>query len=75
MSKQTYDKIAEGLTEALAIARGEKTPARVSGGLCSRELSLTDEQVAEVQRRRADPNAKRLTLDEFNERLHDLVGA
>ena len=30
---------------------------------------LTDEQVAEVWRRRADPNARRLTLDEFKERL------
>ena len=36
---------------------------------------LTDEQVAEVQRRRADPNAKRLTLDEFNERLSRLIGS
>jgi hypothetical protein len=30
---------------------------------------LTDEQVEEVHRRRLDKNAKRLTLDEFNERL------
>ncbi len=30
---------------------------------------LTDEQVAEIERRRADPNARRLTLDEFKERL------
>jgi putative transcriptional regulator len=29
MSKKAFDKIAEGLTEALAIARGEKTPARL----------------------------------------------
>ncbi len=35
---------------------------------------LTDEQVEEVRRRRADPNAKRLTLDEFNERLRRLIG-
>ena len=35
---------------------------------------LTDEQVAEVQRRRADNNAKRLTLDEFNERLRRFIG-
>ena len=35
---------------------------------------LTDEQVAEVGRRRADPNAKRLTLDEFNARLCRLTG-
>jgi NH3-dependent NAD+ synthetase len=30
---------------------------------------LTDEQVAEVERRLANPNARRLTLDEFKERL------
>lgn len=35
---------------------------------------LTDAQVEEVRRRRADPDAKRLTLDEFNERLHKLIG-
>jgi len=30
---------------------------------------LTDEQVAEVDRRLADPNPRRLTLEEFKERL------
>ena len=30
---------------------------------------LTDEQVEEVQRRRADQNAPKLTLDEFKERF------
>jgi hypothetical protein len=30
---------------------------------------LTDEQVTEVERRLADPNPRRLTLDEFKERL------
>lgn len=35
---------------------------------------LTDEQVAEVERRRADPNDRRLTLDEFNARLSRLTG-
>jgi hypothetical protein len=30
---------------------------------------LTDEQVAEVRRRQANPNPRRLTLDEFKERL------
>jgi hypothetical protein len=34
---------------------------------------LTDAQVEEVRRRRADKSAKRLTLDEFNERLRRLV--
>jgi len=34
---------------------------------------LTDEQVEEVQRRRSDPNACRLTLDEFNGRLSRLL--
>ncbi len=36
---------------------------------------LTDEQVEEIYRRRSDKNAKRLTLDEFNERLRRLTGA
>jgi hypothetical protein len=30
---------------------------------------LTGEQVEEIRRRRADPNPRRLTLDEFKERL------
>jgi hypothetical protein len=30
---------------------------------------LKDEQVEEVRRRQADPNPRRLTLDEFKERL------
>ena len=29
MSKKAFDKIAEGLTEALAIAKGEKKPAKL----------------------------------------------
>jgi putative transcriptional regulator len=29
MSKKAFDKIADGLTEALAIARGEKKPAKL----------------------------------------------
>lgn len=33
------------------------------------ELHLTDEQVAEVQRRLADPNPKFLTLEEVRERF------
>jgi hypothetical protein len=35
---------------------------------------LTDEQVEEVQRRRVDPNAPKLTLDEFKERLRRRLG-
>ncbi len=35
---------------------------------------LTDEQVAEVRRRQSDPNARRLSLDEFNERMRRLLG-
>jgi DNA-binding PadR family transcriptional regulator len=35
---------------------------------------LTDEQVEEVRRRRADPNPRRLTLDEFKERLIRRLG-
>jgi hypothetical protein len=32
-------------------------------------LRLSDEQVAEVERRRADPNARFVTLDEVRERF------
>jgi hypothetical protein len=35
---------------------------------------LTDEQVEEVRRRRDDPNASKLTLDEFKERLGRRLG-
>ncbi|MGX1324108.1 hypothetical protein AB7M17_007561 [Bradyrhizobium sp. USDA 377] len=35
---------------------------------------LTDEQVEEVRRRRSDPNARRLTLEEFKERLNQRLG-
>lgn len=34
---------------------------------------LTDEQVAEVRRRQANPNPRRLTLDEFKERLRQRI--
>jgi hypothetical protein len=34
-----------------------------------RDLRLTDEQVAEVERRLADPNPKCLTLEEVRERF------
>lgn len=35
------------------------------------EYRLSDEQVAEVERRIANPNPKYLTLEEFNERFKD----
>ena len=35
---------------------------------------LTDEQVEEVRRRRSDPNARRLTLEEFTHRLKQRLG-
>lgn len=35
---------------------------------------LTDEQVEEVRRRRSDPNARRLTLEELKERLQRRLG-
>jgi len=35
---------------------------------------LAEEQVEEVKRRLADPNPKRLTLEEFNERLRARLG-
>ncbi len=39
-----------------------------------RDLRVSDEDLAGIRRRRADPNARRLTLDEFNERLNRLIG-
>jgi hypothetical protein len=35
---------------------------------------LPDERVEEVRRRRADPNARKLTLDEFKEWLSRRLG-
>jgi len=37
-------------------------------------LRLSDEQAAEVQRRRAETNPKTMTLAEFNERLRRRYG-
>jgi hypothetical protein len=37
-------------------------------------LKLTDQQLAEVRRRRAEKNPKKLTLAEFNERLRRRYG-
>jgi hypothetical protein len=34
---------------------------------------LTDEQVEEIGRRRANPNPRRLTLEEFKERLRQRI--
>jgi hypothetical protein len=38
------------------------------------KLQLTDEQLAEVRRRRAEKNPKTITLAEFNERLRRHYG-
>lgn len=38
------------------------------------ELHLTEDQVAEVQRRLLEPYPKTLTLAEFNERLRNRYG-
>lgn len=38
----------------------------------ARGISLSDEQVAEVRRRLADPNPKTLTITEFRARLRKL---
>jgi len=72
MSKKTFDRIAEGLNEALAIARGEKKPARLSDCHIRRESVLTDEQVAEVRRRRADPNRKLVSHEGARKRINRL---
>jgi hypothetical protein len=38
------------------------------------DYRLSDEQVAEVKRRMADPNPKYLTLEEFNAHFRDRLG-
>jgi hypothetical protein len=38
------------------------------------DYRLTDAQVEEVRRRQADPNPRRLTLEEFKERLSRRLG-
>jgi DNA-binding PadR family transcriptional regulator len=43
--------------------------ARHKAGQDESIYRLTDDQVEEVRRRRADKNAPKLTLDEFKERL------
>jgi len=72
MSKKAFDKIAEGLTEALAIARGEKKPSRLSGSHVRGEPVLTDEQVAEVRHRRADPGRKLVSHGKARKRINRL---
>jgi len=77
MSKKAFDKIAEGLTDALSTARGETKPAKLHIPPEIEDADsyrLTDEQVAEVKRRRADPNRKLLTLEEANVRVSRLIG-
>jgi hypothetical protein len=44
------------------------SPDRLALRKDASDLRLTDEQVEEVRRRRADPNARKLTLDEFKKR-------
>lgn len=39
-----------------------------------RDLRLTDEQIAEVRRRLAEPKPQHLSLEEFNERLDRRLG-
>lgn len=63
----TYGKDEQ---EALAMAEDAIRLVTEDSG----SYHLTDEQVAEVKRRRADPNRKLLTLEEANARLSRLIG-
>lgn len=62
------EKLPDGEQDAAAIAMLDYLAHR-------RDLRVSDEQLAEIRRRRADPNAKRLTLEELNERMSRLTGA
>jgi hypothetical protein len=52
----------------------EETRAAIREGLAQAERGefISDEQVAEVERRLAEPNPKTLTVDEFQARLRGL---
>ena len=68
-------KIEQAWTELLKLPQDEQEVAAdaildyASGG---RGISLSDEQVAEVNRRLAEPNPKTLTITEFRARLRKL---
>jgi hypothetical protein len=68
-------KIEQAWTELLKLPEDEQEVAAdaildyASGG---RGISLSDEQVAEVNRRLAEPNPKTLTITEFRARLRKL---
>ena len=65
----------EAIRQVAQLSEGEQDAA--AGALLDyvkhmRELQLTDEQVAEVRRRRAAPNRKFLSLDEVRARIERL---
>ncbi|MGH7880659.1 MAG: hypothetical protein ACREQD_14340 [Candidatus Binataceae bacterium] len=60
------EQLPDGEQDAAAIAMLDYLTHR-------RDLRVSDEQLAEIRRCRADKNAKRLSLDEFNERVHRLA--
>ena len=72
MSKKAFDKIAVGLTEALAIARSKKNPVGPPDSSVRGQMTLTDEQVEEVRRRLADPNRKLVSHSEARKRIKRL---
>ena len=68
-------KIEQAWTELLKLPEDEQEVAAdaildyASGG---RGISLSDEQVAEVNRRLSEPNPKTLTITEFRAKLRKL---
>ncbi len=65
---EQVEQLPEGEQDAAATAMLDYLAHR-------NDLRVSDEDLAEIRRRRAEPNAKRLTLDEANERLRRLTGA
>lgn len=62
----------EAIRQVAQLSEGEQDAA--AGALLDyvkhmRDIQLTDEQIAEVRRRRADPNRKFLSLDEVRARV------
>lgn len=66
MIKQV-EQLPEGEQDAAAAAMLDYLTHR-------RNLRVSDEDLAEIRRRRADPNPKFLSLEQANERLSRLIG-
>ena len=73
---ETAERVVAGLEDWLVDLVVTATGGAIEGSplLSCTPATMPDEQVEEVRRRRADPKARKLTLEEFNERLRRRLG-